>query len=219
MKTKLLFLLIILSLVGCKDTVDTVIKEEPLIVVDTTKKGIIGEPESSLEIITKRDSTLLKRVSKYWISKTRTYERYEYFDSLGREYKQVDISKNEDGFEHAYTWFDTSKEVYWIARIDSNFRKNGSIKEVSQEYLNTVLTEYYNSKNKVYKKLISSKELIHLYLEEGNKFYVMRKDIPIAYTEWMQTSKTDFGHAIKLFYDSETLAQIRFKKLYKIALN
>ena len=63
-----------------------------------------------MEIITRLDTIIIKRVSKYWLSKLEIYERFEFFDSFGNEYKQVDFSNDKDGFKHSYVWYDTLKK-------------------------------------------------------------------------------------------------------------
>ncbi len=220
----LIIWLTIISFIGCSDkkSQNTITKTTPQVKIDSTKKGIVGKPGYTLEIITRFDATVRKRETKYWYSNTKVFQRIEYFDSLGRKYKQSDIDFYKDEVSHTYVWYDTTKDMIsnlWIARIDSTFRSNESLKEYKQWYLNTELTEYYNTKSKVYKKHLSSSELMYSYFQEGNEFYKQRSDIPLEYAEWMQTSKTDFGQSIKLFYDSKIMAQIRFKKLYNKELD
>ena len=228
MKKNLLFLIIFISLIGCKESKNQqgITVKKPVILIDTTKKGNIGEKESNLEIITRLDTIIIKRISKYWESKTKTYERFEYFDSLGNEYKQIDFSNDKDGFEHSYVWYDTliEKNMFGnffpknIAKKDSIFRKNGKVKETRQTYGNTELTEYFNTNNIVFKKHIYSSDLVYSYIQEGNEFYKRRNDIPLEYAEWIPASKTDFGMAINQFYDSQYISENRFKKLYNISL-
>jgi len=228
MKKIILFLLVLISISGCqqskKEQKSLIIK--PKVVIDTTKKGNIGEAESSLEITTRLDTILLERVSKYWETKTKTYERFEYFDSLGNEYKQIDYSNSDNGFEHSYVWYDTLKEKNMLgmylsknlARVDSIFFKNGKPKKVSQRYGNTELSAYFNSRGVLYKKHIYSSDLSYSYLQQDDTFYKMRNDIPLEYAGWNTTSKTDFGIAIKLFYDSKTEVENRFRLLYNMPL-
>jgi len=228
MKKIILFFFVLISVLGCQQTKKErkLLTEKPKVVIDTTKKGNIGEAESSLEITTRLDTILLKRVSKYWETKTKTYERFEYFDSLDNQYKQVDYSNDDSGFEHSYAWYDTLKEMNMLgmylaknlARIDSNFYKNGKPEEVRQRYRNTELTEYFNSHGVLYKKHIYSSDLSYSYFQQGNTFYEMRNDIPIEYAEWNTTSKTDFGIAMKLFYDSKTDVENRYRLLYNLPL-
>ena len=145
-------------------------------------------------------------------------QRFEYFDSLGNEYKQADFSfyKNEE--IHSYVWYDTVKNGKGynesIASIDSNFNTTGRLKKVQQRYLDSDLTEYYNSNGNIYKKHLYCEGLLYSFLEENNEFYAMRNDIPISYAEWTQTSKTHFGEAIMVFYDSKAKAQRHFKEIY-----
>ena len=51
MKKNLLFLIILISVIGCKESKNqqvTIEKKEPEIAIDTTKKGNLGEPKSSV---------------------------------------------------------------------------------------------------------------------------------------------------------------------------
>jgi len=223
---KSLFILIIaISLFSCLDNKSPkeIKKVVPVVKVDSTKKGVIGSPESTLEIITRVDTVIRKRETKYWDENKKLFQRVEYFDSLGHEFKQTDFDFYKNEKRHSYVWYDTTKSMFVgnesVARIDSAFSSSGKLKQVQQRYLKTELTEYYGSKGGIYKKYIYSEELLYSFFEEDNEFYARRNDIPLEYAEWIRTSRTEFGQAIKLFYDSKINAQIRFKKLYNKELD
>ena len=225
---ELFFVIILVSLISCNESKKQQIIEirKPELSIDTTRKGNIGKPESSIVITTRLDTTIIKRISKYWVSKTEVYERFEFFDSLANKYKQVDYSSDKKGFKHSYVWYDTLKEEssfaglisQSIARTDSSFKIDGKLQNVEQRFGETELTKYFNNNNVVFKKRLYSKSLDYSYLQNGNEFYKIRNDIPIEYAEWVPTTKTDFGLAIKIFYDEKIISENRFKELYKIFL-
>ena len=229
MKKCLLLSIILISLLGCKESQNQniVIPPKPVNSIDTIKVGNIGEPKSSLTIITRLDTTIIKRISKYWASKSEIYERFEFFDSLGNKYKQVDFDNDKDGFKHSYVWRDTLKVISkydnifrpkTIARIDSSFGKNGKVKEIKQKYGDTDLTENFNSKNVIEKKRLYSKRLTYMFLQQGNSFYKIRTDIPFEYAERIPATKTDFGEALNLFYQEKNNSENRYKELFKLPL-
>ncbi len=229
MKNIFLFSIILISSFACNDNHQTVIPPKPIISVDSTMEGKMGEPESRLTVITHLDTTIIKRFSKYWVSKSNIYERTEFFDSLGREYKQVDFSIDKNDFKHSYVWHDTTKKIIEFdgeyhtitknfASIDTSFRKNGKIKEVKQKYGDTDLTENFNTNNIIEKKILYAKSLRYMFLQQGNSFYKVRTDIPFEYAERIPASKTDFGEALNLFYKEKNNSENRFKQLYNLPL-
>jgi len=192
----------------------------PVITIDTTKSGEVGEAESTITIETRIDSVLVEKITNYWNTKNELLERFEYFDSLGLEYLQKDFTYWDSNYYKSFDWFDLNQER--IMKIDSTFNKNGSrIKKIEKHLGSIKITDSYNSKgNYIIKRQILSDAMQKLFVEQGGKFYYKRYDMPIS-SDWIPTTSIDFGYAMNLVIEAEKIAlkKVNERVEYKSRVN
>lgn len=202
-------------LLACTETDDQDLNPSADVVTrDTVKTGIPGEPNSKISIVHLVDSVLQYREWTTWDEKGIKEYRYEWFDSLGREYKQIDSTKFIDKFWKYIVWYDTLRynitgvETYMTCfRID--YRYDGKTNQIIESeysfYLPNRITglsalpeaslklEY--RKGKISKRTVFLPRRGKEYKEENGRFYVIDTDVPTRYAEWDNISKSYFGEA------------------------
>lgn len=170
--------------------------------IDTTKKGNLGEPGSSITISKYKDSTLVGYHEKYWIDSETINIKDQYMDSTGEiRFGYYKYSSGSNKYHVSYNWYDVHGNN--ILSIDSQYVFNKLEElEISLDRINPTrydLLEYLIEKkyknNKLYEIVISDFNTNYNYSEKNGEYYRIASDVPLPYAEWEHSSKKEFGRA------------------------
>jgi|GEM_PF-5811226 hypothetical protein len=184
---------------------------------DTIVNGKIGEPNSYLEVHSKRGDIEIFWFSKQWNEKGRLEERYHNFDSKGRDSAGVFCIYYSNGYLKSYVWSDTVRtyegndpaSTQRILMIDSLFSINGKVlKEVKYSFhtdnkihqaklLPEIEVRLFYKNNRINKKWIWKHIEEMIFVENGGNYYSIDTSIPREYVEADEISKGYFGEAMR----------------------